>query len=65
MSEKGPKRNPGHPSRMLLPCLLVFMSSLFVSCAPNEDDRIPLVVHVGGRSMSKLAFVIAQDQGLP
>ena len=42
--------------------LLVFV--LVPACSTDDENLLPLVVFVQGRSMSKLPFVIAQDQNL-
>ena len=44
--------------------LLLIGCGLINSCAPGDDDAISIVVDVRGQSMSKLAFIIAEDQGL-
>ena len=44
-------------------CLLWLLGTTGVACTADQD-LIPLVVNVPGRSMSKLPFVIAADQGL-
>ena len=41
---------------------LLCLCTMAVACAPS--DRIPLRVVLGSRSISKLPFVIAADQGL-
>lgn len=43
--------------------LLAAFCLQMAACVP-DDDLIPLVVSLDGRSMSKLPFVIAHDQGL-
>ncbi len=43
--------------------LLSVLAATGVACTANQE-LIPLVVDVQGRSMSKLPFVIAEDQGL-
>ncbi len=43
--------------------LLSVLAATGVACTADQE-LIPLVVHVQGRSMSKLPFVIAEDQGL-
>ena len=42
--------------------MIIMLSAHLASCA--ESDRLPLNVELGGRSVSKLPFVIAADQGL-
>lgn len=42
--------------------MMVFVCSAIVSC--TGEDKIPLVVQVSSLSISKLPFVIAEDQGL-
>lgn len=44
--------------------VLLLIIFLLPSCSADDEDLLPLVVFVQGRSMSKLPFVIAQDQGL-
>jgi len=43
--------------------LLSVMAAILVACSAGQD-RIPLILSVPTRSMSKLPFVIAEDQGL-
>ena len=44
--------------------LFSVLATTGVACTADQE-LIPLVVHVlGGRSMSKLPFMIAEDQGL-
>ena len=44
--------------------LVFVLGSAAAACSPADPDLLPLVLNVPSRSMTKLPFVIAEDQGL-
>jgi ABC-type nitrate/sulfonate/bicarbonate transport system substrate-binding protein len=53
------------PTRLLNQLTVLLLAVVLLpSCSSDDEELLPLVVFVQGRSMSKLPFVIAQDQGL-
>ena len=53
-----------HPVKLLKQLTVLLLAVVLLpSCSSDDEDLLPLVVFVQGRSMSKLPFVIAHDQG--
>ena len=59
IKKSGKGQLPGH----LTVLLTILICSALTACSSDENDSSTLLVHIEGWSMSKLAFVIAADQG--